>query len=60
MINHEELVEEEKTEVFSSSFTLYHSSPTARPLSFLDSLGVWRKVEEPERREEEGKDKNEK
>ena len=35
VINQEELVEENKREVFSSSLTLCPSSPTARSLSFL-------------------------
>ena len=35
VINQEELVEEDKREVFSSSLTLGPSSPTARSLSFL-------------------------
>ena len=35
VINPEELVEEDKREVFSSSLTLGLSSPTARSLSFL-------------------------
>ena len=35
VINQEELVEEDKREVFSSSLTLCPSSPIARPLSFL-------------------------
>ena len=35
VINQEELVDEDKREVFSSSLTLRPSSPIARPLSFL-------------------------
>ena len=59
VINPEELVEEDKREVFSSSLTLGPSSPTARSLSFLLSFLSGGKL--GTRKEgEKGKDKNEK